>query len=190
MCRTLLILDFINEIVHKDGKLAGKGYSDYILRNNVFDNLNQMISKARGEDIPIIFVKLGFSRDYREQLKNSPLFGRAHEFKALQLDTWGTEIHEKINIEPEDQVLIKHRVSAFYNTDLEDILKKNNVDIILIAGVATDLVVSSTARDAHDRGYNVTIVEDCCGAANTEDHKNEIRTLSKIAKIQKQKEIA
>ena len=183
MATALLLIDFINEIVHENGKLSKKGYYKFIKNNNIFQNLHLLTKKAREQKIPIIHVKVGFSSDYKELPINSPLFGKAKEFEALKLGTWATEFHEKVDIKKNDIVIIKHRVSAFYQTQLEEILIANNIDSILIAGVATDLAVASTVREAHDRDYNITIIADCCAAANDEDHKNSLQLLSKIAAV-------
>ncbi len=182
--KALIIIDYINEISHKDGKLAGKGYYNFIQENNIFENMNKKIKKAKENEDLIIFVKLAFDKNYKNQPKNSPLFWKANEFRILQENTWGTEIHEELDFDAQkDLVVIKNRVNAFYGTNLDVILKNNQIQDLEICGVATDLAVSSCARDAHDRDYNVTILENCCTAANIQDHKNAIESLEKIGKI-------
>ncbi len=183
MNSALILIDFINEIVHENGKLAKKGYSDFIKNNNVFQNLSRAIIKAREQKLLIVHVRIGFSPTYIEQPKSSPLFGKAHEFQVLKLESWATQFHEQLNINEDDIIITKHRVSAFYSTPLDLILKNNRIDSIFVAGVATDLAVSNSVRDAHDRDYNVTILTDCCAAANDEDHKNALLSLSKIANL-------
>ena len=54
---------------------------------------------------------------------------------------------------------------------------------ILLAGCATDLAINSTARDAHDRDYTVTIISSCCIAANDEDHDSSLKKKKKIVEI-------
>src|SRR3989344_3452811 len=185
----LILLDFINEIVDEKGKFAGKGYPDFVKTHGVFDNVNAAIAKARQKNIPIIFVRVGFSYDYREWPEASPLFGAAKKFGALQLGTWATEIHQSINKTDNDFFLTKHRVSAFYSTSLEAVLRTLKVNTVLIGGVATDLVVQSTARDAHDRDYRVVVLDDLCGAGSEEDHSNALRTLTKITTVAKSTEV-
>lgn len=188
MASALVLIDFINEIVHEDGKLASKGYSDFVKNNNVFQNLSLAIEKARENNFFIVHVRVGFSENYLEQPKSSPLFGKAHEFQALKLNSWATEFHEQIDVDKNDIVVTKHRVNALHATPLNLILRNNEVDSILVAGVATDLAVSSLVRDAHDRDYQVTILEDCCAAANKEDHEAALLSLKKISRIKNSKE--
>lgn len=191
MNRTALILiDFINEIVDEKGKFAGKGYSAFVEAHNVLTNVNTAIAKARAKSIPVIFVRIGFSPDYREWPESSPLFGAAKKFGALQLGTWATEIHEYLNKNDADFLVTKHRVSAFYATSLEAILRTLKVDTILLGGVATDLAVQSAAREAHDRDYRVVVLEDLCGAGSEEDHAHALRLLAKVATVAKSTEVS
>lgn len=185
----LILLDFINEIVDEKGKFAGKGYPVFLKDHGILDSVNAAISKAREKNISIIFVRIGFSPDYREWPEASPLFGAAKKFGALQLGTWATEVHQSINKTDADFLVTKHRVSAFYATSLEAVLRTLKVDTILLGGVATDLVVQSTARDAHDRDYRVVVLEDLCGAGSEEDHESALHTLAKIAMVAKSTEV-
>lgn len=190
MIRSILILlDFVNEIIDEKGKFAGKGYPAFVQAHGVINSVNAAIVKAREKNIPIVFVRVGFSPDYREWPESSPLFGAAKKFGALQLGTWATEIHPSINKIDEDFLVTKHRVSAFYATSLEVILQTLKVDTVLLGGVATDLVVQLTAREAHDRDYRVVVLEDLCGAGNEEDHIDTLRVLAKIATVTKSTEV-
>ena len=177
----VILLDYINDIVHPEGKIAGG--AQFIKDNQVIEKVNQVVSFARQNNLPIIFVKVGFNQGYPECPENSPLFGRAKQMQALQLNTWGTEVHEDIAIQPQDLIIIKHRVSAFYATPLEAFLRANKIEQLIIAGVSTDMAVQSTSREAHDRDYLVTIVADACGAANCENHDNTLKLLARIATI-------
>ncbi len=179
----LIVMDYINEIVHPEGKFKGKGYASFCKENNVLENVAEAVRKMRDENAKIVYVKVGFSPDYSDQPKNSVLFGKAHEFKALARGTWATEFHEALDVKKDDFVVEKKRVSPFYNTDLDEYLKKNKVIDVYLAGVATDLVVQSAARDAHDRDYNVYVLKDCCAAGSAEDHENALKNMEKFARI-------
>ncbi len=185
MKAALVLIDLINEIVDEKGKFAGKGYPDFVKKHRVLENVNAAIAKARAKSIPIIFVRIGFSGDYREWPETSPLFGGARKFGALRLETWATDIPESLDRRPEDYLVTKHRVSSFYATSLEAVLRTLKVDLLLCGGVATDLAVQSAVRDAHDRDYKVVVLEDLCGAGNEEDHIQTLRLLAKVAIVAK-----
>jgi nicotinamidase-related amidase len=189
MKKTLVVMDYINEIIHPDGKFKGKGYAAFAVENKTLENVAEAVNVAREKGISIVYVKTGFSDDYKEQPKNSPLFGKADQFQALKLGTWATEFHKSLDIQPQDLVVVKHRVSPFYGTSLDSFLRNDGTQQVYLAGVATDLVVQAAARDAHDRDYGVFVLSDCCAAGSMEDHNSSLKTLSKIATVGNYKEL-
>ena len=86
-------------------------------------------------------------------------------------------------MEPADVVIVKHRVSAFYGTKLSPFLKAQKAEHLILCGCSTDMVILSTAREAHDRDYAVTIVSDACGAIDEEIHQKGLDLCSRIATI-------
>jgi nicotinamidase-related amidase len=180
----LVAIDFVNELVDPQGKLAGKGYADFLSRHGTLDRVARLFGRVREAGLPLIHVRVGFSEDYREQPAQSPLFGPARKNGVFTLGAWGTEFHPKAAPLPGETVLVKHRVSAFHGTPLDLVLRNMGVAELLIAGVATDLAVQSAARDAHDRDYRVRVVGDCSGAATDRDHEDALRLLSKVASVE------
>jgi len=179
----LVCIDFINEMMSEGGKLSGKGYKVFAEKNNTLRNVRQVQELFRKKGYDIIHVKISFSRNYLEHPERSILFGKAKEFGALSEESWGVKFHEHISPVSDEKIIIKRRVSAFYQTDLDLTLKARGIKNIYIAGVSTDLAVESAARDAHDRDYNVNVLEDCCVAGSDDDHKKSIITLAKISNI-------
>ena len=181
--RVVIAIDFVNEIVDPNGKLAGKGYAEFLERHGTLDRVAQLLTQGRAAGLTIIHVHVGFSPDYAEQLEQSPLFGPARKNEVFKLGAWGTEFHAKAQPQAGEKQILKHRVSAFYGTSLDLILRNANVREVLLAGVATDLAVASAVREAHDRGYAVTVVGDCCASTSDRDHEDALRLLSKVATV-------
>lgn len=177
----LLVIDFINDIVHPDGKRSAT--SIYVADNHVMQHANEVIAIARKKEIPIVHVKVGFSSNYIECPSNSPLFATSKADKALQLGEWGTEFHQMMNVSAEDTIIVKHRVSALYATPLEAILKANQIDTVIVTGVSTNMAVDTVTRELHDRDYNVIVVKNACGAATLEAHEATVATLRRIANV-------
>lgn len=179
--RTAFIgLDYIIDIMHPNGKIARCATQSY--ERQVIDKANQVLALADNKNWLKILVKVGFNEDYLNQPKNSPMFGKVHELGALQLGSEGTEFHTDLNTQG-CLVLVKPRVSAFYGTSLDAALRANKIERVLIGGVSTSWAVQSTARDAHDRDYQVGIIEDLCSAGDLEEHQSSINLISKIASI-------
>lgn len=179
----LILVDFINEIIDTQGKFAGHGYADFAQRHTTLERAATLLAKSRERGVMVFHIGLAFSSDYKEQPKQSPLFGAANIYGAVQSGTWSTEFHPLVTPSSGETVLTKHRVSAFYGTPLDLILRTNNISELLISGCATDMAVQSTVRDAHDRDYQCTVIADCCAAATDIDHSETVRMLAKVSKV-------
>jgi nicotinamidase-related amidase len=187
MSKLVIIADFINEIVDEKGAF-GAHNAQRIKDGNTMDKANQLISWARSQNIKIAHVKVGFSKNYNECSKVSPMFKKAPEYKVLQLDTWATEFHPQMDVQEHDIIVTKHRVSALYGTNLEVILRANQISEVIICGVSTSYVVESTVRELHDRDYKVTVIADACNAATQEAHDASLNNMARIANILSLKE--
>lgn len=179
----LLMIDFVNEFADPKGKLAGKGYADFLERHDTMTRVAHLLAKSRAAGLAVFHVRIGFSEDYCEQPEQSPLFGAARRNEIFKVGTWGTEFHPLARPLKGERIILKHRVNAFHGTPLDLILRRCGISDLTIAGIATDLAVQSAARDAHDRDYRVTIVGDCCASSNDRDHADALRLLSKIAGV-------
>lgn len=69
-----------------------------------------------------------------------------------------------------DIVVVKRAISAFHKTGLDETLRARGVDTVVLAGIATNMGVESTARAAADHGYRVVFVEDAMSALTQEEH--------------------
>ena len=183
----LIVIDYINDIVDKEGKMAS--CAKYVKENNVINNVNTALINARKNSCSIIHVKLGHDKDYNTCCKTNAVFKVIKEKQAFILGTWGTEFHADIDIKDNELTVVKHRVSGFFGTDLETILRSNKVEKIIIAGVSTNMAVELTAREAFDRDYIVEIVEDACASYNKEMHDFSIKFMSNFSKIIKSAEV-
>lgn len=89
-----------------------------------------------------------------------------------------SEVHHEIAPLPSEKVVIKHRYSAFYNTDLETVLRVQGIEQLVITGVMSNMCCESTARDAYFRDYRVFFLADATGSI-TEDM--QLATLLNVA---------
>ncbi|MBK2356646.1 cysteine hydrolase family protein [Francisella hispaniensis] len=178
----VIVADFINEIIDERGAL-GVHNAQRIKDGKTMQKANKLIAWARDNNIQIAHVKVGFSKGYKECSKVSPMFEKAPEYGILQLNTWSTEFHHEMDVQEHDIIITKHRVSALYGTDLELILRANNIEHVVICGVSTSYVVESTTRDLHDRDFKVTVIADACNAATQQAHEASLANLSRIANI-------
>lgn len=181
-------LDYIIDIMHPDGKVARS--AQHAKERDCIGKANRALKIARAKNWLTVLVKVGFSQHYLEQPKDSPIFAKANQLNALQLGQKGTDFHPDLIVEESDLIISKPRVSGFYCTILEAALRANKIERLVIAGVSTAWAVQSTAREGHDRDYQIVIVEDACAAQNEEQHQSSIELLSGISKIVKADELA
>ena len=87
-------------------------------------------------------------------------------------------IHRDIAPLPEEKVILKHRYSSFYNTDLETILRCLKVEDLVISGIMTNMCCESTARDAYYRDYRTFFLADATGTINEQMHLASLLNLS------------
>ncbi|MGA2672251.1 MAG: isochorismatase family protein [Terracidiphilus sp.] len=85
-----------------------------------------------------------------------------------------TDLVPELNQQPEDHTVTKRTWGAFTNTGLDEHLKKLSVTQVAVAGVATSSGVESTARQAHELGFNVTLAIDAMTDRDLEAHNNSI----------------
>lgn len=81
-----------------------------------------------------------------------------------------SEVIAELSPLPGEKQILKHRYSAFYNTDLETVLRVLKVEDVVITGVMTNLCCESTARDAYYRDYRVHFPADATGSICEEMH--------------------
>ncbi|MBW8783328.1 MAG: cysteine hydrolase [Novosphingobium sp.] len=177
-----LAMDMMNDLVAEDGFNA-KTYGIQVKERNVIQNTANAIAAARAAGARVGFVRVGFSPDYREAPPASPIFSGARNNGIFKLGTHGTEIHPALGRRDEDFDIVKHRVSPFYGTALEPILRANAIQRLALCGVSTNGVVHSGARDGHDRDYECIIFEDCCAGVTPDEHMHAIACLGRFARI-------
>ena len=178
----LLVMDMINDLVHPDG-MGAKTYGVQCLERNVYENTKSLIARARAADVPIGFVRVGFSPDYRECPPDSPVFSKARENGFFKLGQWGTEVFRDFAPRDGDIDIIKHRVSPFYGTKLMPLLSAMGIQRLLLTGVSTNGVVQAAAREGHDRDFRCVVVEDCCAGATDEEHEYAIAGVRRFATV-------
>lgn len=184
----LLVMDMINDLIHPEGPNA-KTYAPIIAQRGVIERTRELIRKARGAGMRVGFVRVGFSPDYAQCPPNSPVFSAARQKGLFKLGSWGTEVYPDLEPQPDDLDIVKHRVSPFYGTSLEPILRALGTKRLFLTGVSTNGVVHTGVREGHDRDYACVVVEDCCAGISDEEHRNAISCMQRFAKIQTVSEV-
>lgn len=178
-----LVLDMMNDLVHADGPNGKAAYGEQVRSRGVLENTRRAIEKARSAGLPIGFVRVGFSPDYRECPPNSPIFSGARKNGIFKLGAWGTQVHPDLGQQEGDFDIVKHRVSPFYSTSLEAILRAKGIRRIYCSGISTNAVVQATVREGHDRDYEVIVLEDACCALSAAEHESAMKNIERFCRI-------
>jgi len=172
----LLGIDMQNDFCHERGVFSRiqKDYDVKPLRKTIMP-IKNLIQAARNVGIPIIFIKVvNKGTAYQSYIMRARTEGLGI---PLKIGTWGAEIVDELKPGPSDYIVEKRRYSAFYNTDLEVLLKGLDAKTLIFTGVTTNVCVESTVRDAIDRDYDIVFVEDCIATINSTLHEATLTNL-------------
>lgn len=172
----LIVVDMQNAYLSPGGYINLVGF-DVSGSPSIIEETVQVVAACRAAGIPVIYLQNGFSPDQREvggpsapvwHKSNALKFMRANEAYAGKLITHGTWDHaivDPLTPEPGDLVVPKSRYSGFAGTGLEQILASRRIRTLLVAGVATNVCVESTIRDAYHREFFPVMITDATMAA-------------------------
>jgi ureidoacrylate peracid hydrolase len=171
----LLVVDVQNDFVSPEGSAGNRG-EDVSASIAMVPRLIRLIDKGRRIGLTIVYIKTTHSEwtdtpswIYRSSQKSG--------LSTCREGTWGAEFYQGISPLPSERVVIKHRYSAFINTDLNTVLKAKGIQSVLVTGVATNVCVETTARDAYMFDYYVTMIEDCAAAYDAKLHMGTLENM-------------
>jgi ureidoacrylate peracid hydrolase len=136
----------------------------------------RLLRAARDARLPIVYVTM----EHPPDLANAGPEGGPHRLKHLPLragetvvapdgsvgrilvkGTWNTRILDELEPQDGDLIVSKHRYSGFFETELDDVLRRLNAKYLVVTGCTTSICVESTVRDAMFRDYICLVLEDC-----------------------------
>ena len=129
---------------------------------DVLTPVHTAIDAARAASIPVIYVVVTFRPGYPEISPNNKAFTGFKQQLSSSSTSGAMEIASAIAPQPTDIVVTKRRVSAFSGSDLEVVLRAQNISHLVLCGIATSGVVLSTLREAADKDYQLTVLANCC----------------------------
>jgi ureidoacrylate peracid hydrolase len=168
----LLVIDMQNDFINK-GSMVYTPMAEAIV-----PNLKKLVSTCRKAKIPVIYtahvhqdpkVDGGMTAQWWPELKDK---------KVLVAGSKGAKIYSEIAPKPNEKVIYKHRYSAFYNTDLEIVLRGLGVTDLIISGVMTNICCESTTRDAFFRDFRIFFLADGTGSIADDLHLGTLRALA------------
>jgi nicotinamidase-related amidase len=139
----------------------------------ILPNVKNLIHAFRKAERPVIYT----SHVHNPNMSDAGIMGWWWDGMCLE-GTPESEIHHDILPLPNEKVVLKHRYSSFYNTDLETVLRCLKIEDVVITGIMTNMCCESTARDAYYRDYRVFFLADGTGSINEQMHLASLLNLS------------
>lgn len=151
---------YINEVRHKDVSHASE----------LATRITCLVDTGRDKGVLIIWVRAVYDPCFLV----SPMLAKQQENGVGEQTlctegSWGAEF---FGVQPcaGEYVIDKHRYSAFSGTKLDNLLRDNGINTLIMTGVATNVCVESTLRDGFMHGYYIVVPEDCVGSHNHDLH--------------------
>ena len=133
-----------------------------------------LTARFREAGAPVVLVNVAFAPDFGDALRqpvDRPMPGPA----AALPTTWSQLVDGLAR--PGDIRVTKHQWGAFFGTDLDVQLRRRGVRAVVIGGIATNMGVESTARQAHEHGYEVVVAEDATSSLDAAMHGFAVNAL-------------
>lgn len=141
-------------------------------KDNFLTRAASVLNHARATGLTVIHVKVGFRSGLPEVSLRNILFGAiksSAQHQKLFQEPLGT-IPSVIAPTDGEIVITKRRISAFAGTDLAMILRANDIDTLVLYGIATSGVVLSTLLEASDADLRLLVIKDCCADLDSQLH--------------------
>ncbi len=174
----LIIIDMQRDFLEPGGFGAALGNDVSLLRAAVAP-CQAVLAAARRAGLPVIHTREG----HRPDLSDAPRLKVERGDPALRIGAPGPMGRILVRGEPGhdiiaelypkegEPVIDKPGKGAFYQTDLDLMLRNRGIDTLLVCGVTTEVCVNTTVREANDRGYRCIVLADCCASYFPEFHK-------------------
>jgi nicotinamidase-related amidase len=135
---------------------------------DILANTVHLAEAARQTGTFVVLVHVDFVDD-KDRLH--PITDAETRMSAQRPAGWA-DIAPELGPRPSDHVVTKRQWGAFFGTDLDLQLRRRGIDTIILCGIATNIGVETTAREAYQHGYNQVFAEDAMNALSEEEHRH------------------
>jgi nicotinamidase-related amidase len=153
----------------------------------VLANAARLLTQARQVGAQPVLVHVGGAADGADRLH--PEADQMMQGTRTLPTDW-SELISELDCQPSDVVILKRQWGAFYGTDLDLQLRRRRLNTIILCGIATEIGVESTARDAYERGYELIFAVDAMTTRSMESHINSVeRIFPRMGRVRSTDEI-
>lgn len=172
----VLAIHWQYDVVAPDGALS-ETFAKSVGERQVIAKTSRLIENVRKAGGHIIYVIAQTEPSHSPHIANNALWNMVARSDRFMKGTRGVEVIEELAPQEQDVILYHDRTSCFYGTSLLNYLVGKDIRDLYLTGVATNVAVDHTARDAAQFGFNTYLVEDCCASADMRFHDAALMTL-------------
>ena len=176
----VLAIHFQNDVISPDG-MFGQTFAPAAAAAGIVPRTAALLEAARRTGVHVVYVNVVYWPGYVGHIRNSALFQTVANLGGFMRGTKGVEIVKELTPHKGDIVQEHSRISAFFGNDVTTILTGLGIDTLIVTGVATNVAIDHTVRDAIQLGYRTILVEDCCCTADASYHEASLKTLRVLA---------
>lgn len=180
--RTALIMIDMQNMYLEHEKRAAMGWPPIWNFDRVVAECAELLTAARAAGVPVIYTRQVARADGADATPSMRRLLEQHapskEDEAIaDAGSWGSEILDAVAPQTGDIVIEKHRWDAFFNTDLDNILRNLDANRIIVAGLQTNVCVETTSRTGMMKNYDVAVPEDAVSTDGRSLHVNALDAL-------------
>lgn len=181
----LVIIDMQRDFCAFEGYMGARG-ADLTSAQLIIPRISNIRAAAREAGMQIIFTREGHSSDLgdlpankraKTRLSGAEIGSPGALGRLLIRGEHGWQIITELEPKPDEIVIDKLGTGAFYATELEHRLRMQGITQLVLVGVTTGVCVSTTAREASDRGFDVLVLGDCCAEPDPRMHEIALELL-------------
>lgn len=181
----LMVIDMQNDFCQPGGFGERLG-NDISMTNRIIPTLQKVLNRARKTGMTIIHTREGHLPDLsdcppskllRSKRQGAGIGDEGPMGRILIRGEHGHDIVPELQPISGEIIIDKPGKGAFYETELERVLKQKKIESLVVTGVTTHVCVHTTVREANDRGYECLVLDDATAAFDSADHEAAIRMI-------------
>jgi len=173
----LLVIDMQNDFVREGAVM------EVPMARQALPNMRKIVEACRKAGVPVIYTQ-HVLYDHFEVSPLETTYNPMLKSGGLRDGTPGVEIVEELKPEPGEIVVRKHRYDAFYNTQMETLIRNSryphDTDTVIIVGTVTSVCCETTARSAFSRDFKVVFVSDANGGFDEASHNATLNSIRRV----------